>query len=346
MMGVIAAVIGSLAFAFAAVLQSMAAEWTARGQAREAAQTPGPVESKAHPSLRSTMQTAIKWPFLLGLLFDVIGFGATILSARMIPLFLSQSIIAARLVVTAVLAMVILNVALRTRDWIAGSVVIVALVMLAIGAGPEGSVNDTWMHWATLGATFVLFGLGLVLMRVLRAHIAAATGLVAGAMFGVMAVASRVLDGLAPFSLGQLLTDPALYGLALSGILGFYLFTVALQTGSVNGAAAALVVGETVIPGAIGILLLGDAIADGWVIPTTLAFVAAVIGGVIVSSSSAVQVVEHGEAAAFHRETRPRHLDAGHAESHDAESHDAGPSQIGPSQIGPSNTEHRPADRR
>ncbi|MGC4933100.1 EamA/RhaT family transporter [Gordonia sp. DT30] len=308
MMGVIAAVIGSIAFALAAVLQSMAAEWTARREADDPTATPGSVATQAPPSLRSTVRTIIRWPFLLGLLFDVVGFGATILSARLIPLFLSQSIIAARLVVTAVLAMLILHVALRRRDWIAGSVVIAALVLLAVGAGPEGTRNDYWMHWATLAATFVLFGLGLVLMRVLHKHIASATGLVAGAMFGVMAVASRVLYGVSPFSVSQLLTDPALYGLVLSGILGFYLFTVALQTGSVNGAAAALVVGETVIPGAIGILLLGDTINNGWEIPTIVAFVAAVIGGVIVSSSSAVQAVEHAEAAAYHHEHRPRQL--------------------------------------
>ncbi|RPA59492.1 DMT family transporter [Gordonia sp. L191] len=322
MAGVIAAVIGSVAFALAAVLQSMAAEWTARREAAEqraaapansggtATATTTKAAKRAHPSLRSTARTMIKWPFLLGLFFDVIGFGATILSARLIPLFLSQSIIAARLVVTAVLAMVILHVSLRTRDWFAGTVVIAALVLLAVGAGPEGTRNEQWMHWATLVATFVLFGLGLVLMRVLHKHIASATGLVAGAMFGVMAVASRVLHGLSPFSASHLLTDPALYGLAFSGILGFYLFTVALQTGSVNGAAAALVVGETVIPGAIGILLLGDTITNGWEIPTTIAFIAAVIGGVIVSSSSAVQAVEHAEAAAYHHEHRPRPLES------------------------------------
>ena len=104
-----------------------------------------------------------------------------------------------------------------------------------------------------------------------------------------------------------MLTDPALYALVFTGITGFYLFTVALQTGSVNGAAAALVVGETVLPGAVGILLLGDVVSDGWTISTALAFTAAVIGGVIVSSSSGVQAVEHGEAAAFHEPFHEQH---------------------------------------
>ncbi|MFT4044742.1 MAG: EamA/RhaT family transporter, partial [Gordonia sp. (in: high G+C Gram-positive bacteria)] len=279
--GIVVAVIGSLAFAGAAVLQALGADRTTRklatldaAESRCAAPTP-----TSHPSLRSTALTMATRPFLIGLVLDVVGFVATIASARLIPLFLSQSIIAARLVVTAVLALVFLGLALRIREWIAGIVVIAALVLLAAGAGPEGRINQTWMHWAVLAAGFVFFALGIGLARVLTRHIAATTGLVAGALFGVMAVASRILDGVSPYDITALFTDPALYALAFTGVSGFYLFIVALQTGSVNGAAAALVVGETVVPGAVGILLLGDGIEPGWGVVTGLSFTAAVIGG-------------------------------------------------------------------
>ena len=80
--------------------------------------------SKAHPSLRSTVATMLTVPFLVGFVFDIIGFVATILSARLIPLFLSQTIISARLVATALLAMVVLHVRLAMRDWIAGAAIV------------------------------------------------------------------------------------------------------------------------------------------------------------------------------------------------------------------------------
>src|SRR6478736_5799495 len=64
--------------------------------------------------------------------------------------------------------------------------------------------------------------------------------------------AVRVLDGVAPLRVGVLLTDPASWTIVIAGLGGFYLFTVALQLGSVNGAAAAVVVGETTVPGVIG----------------------------------------------------------------------------------------------
>lgn len=291
--GIIVAVIGSLSFAAAAVLQALGADRVAQ---RAAVREERRRSSKAHPSLRSTAATMTTAPFLVGFAFDIVGFVATIMSARLIPLFLSQTIISARLVATALLAMLVLKVGLRTRDWVAGAVVVASLVLLAISAGREGVDNEAWMHWATLVGGPLLFGVGIVVMRTLHRHIAAATGLIAGAVFGVMAVASRLLDGLSPFDPVALFTDPALYALVFSGIGGFYLFTVALQTGSVNGAAAALVVGQTVLPGALGIAFLGDGTRAGWAPVAIVAFVAAVIGGVMLASSDAVTAIEKGEA--------------------------------------------------
>ncbi|GAA1482315.1 membrane protein [Gordonia sinesedis] len=297
-LGIVVAVIGCLAFAAAAVLQALGADEVSR---RAAIREERLRATHAHPSLRSTAATMVTVPFLIGFVFDIIGFVATIASARMIPLFLSQTIISARLVATALLAMIVLKVSLALRDWISGSVVVVSLVLLAVAAGREGSVRDDWLHWAVLvaGPAMIAFGLLVIRIRLLHRHIAVAAGLIAGAVFGVMAIASRILDGVAPLDLGVLLTDPALYALIISGIGGFYLFTVALQTGSVNGAAAALVVGQTVLPGVIGIVVLGDVTRPGWEPVAIVAFVAAVVGGVLLASSGAVHAVEAADAAAI-----------------------------------------------
>ncbi|AZG46882.1 EamA/RhaT family transporter [Gordonia insulae] len=311
--GIIIAVIGSFAFAAAAVLQALGADQVAQ---RAAVREERRKSSKSHPSLRSTVATMLTVPFLVGFVFDIIGFVSTIMSARLIPLFLSQTIISARLVATALLAMVVLHVRLTMRDWIAGTVVIASLVLLAVSAGREGVDDDRWMHWAVLVAGPLLFGLGIVVMRVMHKHLAAAVGLIAGAVFGVMAVASRILDGLDPFSAGALFTDPALYALLFSGIGGFYLFTVALQTGSVNGAAAALVVGQTVLPGAVGIIFLGDVTRAGWGPVAIVAFAAAVLGGVVLASSTAVTAVESADATNLPRGYGhpPREIDRRKAE--------------------------------
>ena len=116
-----------------------------------------------------------------------------------------------------------------------------------------------------------------------------AAGLVAGVLFGAMAVAVRVVDGVDPLQPTVLLADPAAWAAAIAGVGGFYLFTVALQIGSVTGAAAALVAGETVVPGIVGVVLLGDTTVPGlgWLV--VIAFVGAVTGAVAVALFGAAE---------------------------------------------------------
>lgn len=85
-----------------------------------------------------------------------------------------------------------------------------------------------------------------------------------------------------------------------------YLHTVALQIGSVNGATAALVVGETVLPGAIGVLWLGDASRAGLAWMALLGFVLAVAGAVAVAwfGGPAAHVEEQPQQAAELTPTR------------------------------------------
>ena len=118
--GIIVAVIGALSFAAASVLQALGAERVAqRAQHRTELRSNTP-----HPTLRSTAATMLTVPFLIGFAFDIVGFVATIVSARLIPLFLSQTIISARMVATAVLAAIVLKVSLTWREWVSGAVAV------------------------------------------------------------------------------------------------------------------------------------------------------------------------------------------------------------------------------
>ena len=64
-------------------------------------------------------------------------------------------------------------------------------------------------------------------------------------------------------------------------------YSIALQRGSVTQATAPLVVGETVAPALVGLLLLGDHARPGW------GWVAAV--GFVLSVAGAVSLARHGE---------------------------------------------------
>ncbi|MHC3004472.1 hypothetical protein [Gordonia metallireducens] len=282
LIGILAAIFAALAYGTASVLQ-------ARGAQSVDDTGAGPGEA---PSLRSTIAAMLTVAFIAGMALDGIGFLGNMVAARMIPLFLAQPIVSANLVVTVVLATIVLKAKLSQRDWIAIGVVVVALVLLGFAAGDEGRKHEWWLHWAVLAAAVIILGLGAAILPRMQSRVAVLAGLSGGVLFGVLAVAVRILDGLDPFDLGELFTDPALYAIILAGPGGFYMFTVALQKGAVSAASASLVVGETVVPGVIGIVVLGDTVRDGWGPVAVVAFIAAVIGAVVVAMSPVVEEVE------------------------------------------------------
>ncbi|GAB2657699.1 membrane protein [Gordonia jinhuaensis] len=280
--GVVAAIIAALAYGTASVLQ-------ARGAHEVTEESAG---ASAAPTLRSTIAAMLTASFLVGISLDVLGFAGNLVADRLTPLFLAQTIVSANLVVTAVLATFVLDARLNRREWTAVVVVVVALVVMGLGAGHEGHRDHDWLHWALLVGGIVLLLLAMALIHMLPTGVAVVAGLSGGILFGLMAVAIRILRGIEPFDLVALLTDPAAYAVVICGIGGFYLFTVALQTGAVSAASAAIVVGETVVPGALGIALLGDTTRPGWGAVTVIAFVAAVAGAVTIAMSSAVRASE------------------------------------------------------
>lgn len=293
LIGVAAAVVACVSYGSASVLQAYG---TRRAAEAESDQTTGA------PTLRSTISAALTPAFITGMVLDSLGFAGSLVSARLIPLFLSQTIICANLVVTAVLGIGVLGVRLHTRDWLAIGAVVVSLCVLGVTAGHRGAGGtEPELHWGLLWASVLILVGGIGLIRMLGARAAMAAGLIAGILFGAMAVAVRVADGVDPFRIGILVSDPASWTIAIAGAGGFYLFTVALQLGSVNGAAAAVVVGETVVPGIIGVVLLGDAAERGlgWLV--ALAFIGAVAG--------AVSVAIFGAADQTHAPSPPARLE-------------------------------------
>ncbi len=294
LIGLMAAALASLGYGTASVLQAYGAR---RSEAEAASEGQQEVTATGAPTLRSTISAALTPTFIAGMVLDSLGFLGSIVAARLIPLFLSQTIISANLVVTAVLGVFILGVRLGRRDWTAIATVVVSLVVLGLTAGHLGDRPAAWaLHWGVLAAAVVILGAGVALIRVVGARAAVPAGLIAGTLFGLMAVGVRVVDGVDPLQAGVMLTDPAFWTIVIAGVGGFYLFTVALQLGSVNGAAAAVVVGETVVPGVIGVLLLGDTARPGLLWLGGVAFLGAVAGAVAVAMLGATEQA-HGAAS-------------------------------------------------
>lgn len=289
--GVAAALLACVGYGVSSVLQAYGARKSAAA-ARDRGAV-GHVTASGGPTLRSTISAGLTAAFIAGIVLDVVGFAGSAVSARLIPLFLSQTIISANLVVTAVLGIAVLGIGLHTRDWISIATVIVSLSVLGAAAGQRGDVHaDRFVHGLVLAGAVLILLAGIELSRRLGSRSAVLAGLIAGVLFGVLAIAIRVLDGLEPLHPATLLADPASWAVVVAGVGGFYLHTVALQLGSVNGATAALVVGETVVPGIVGVVFLGDRAHPGlgWLV--VLGFVGAVAGAVAVAMFGAAITAE------------------------------------------------------
>lgn len=280
--GLVAAVSASACYGTGSVLQAVGSRKSARREAAVASATA--TTQHGGPSLSSTAKAAVTWEFLVGTVLDFVGFGLGALAARLLPLFLSQTVISANLVITAVLGIRLLGIRLNRPEWASIAVVCSSLVLLAAAAGHEGGVHTPIStHWWLLAASALLIGGGSLAVRWMGSRAAIPAGLLSGLGFGAVGVGVRVLNGADPLDLSALLTDPALYAILLAGVGGMYLHTVALQIGSVNGATAALVVGETVVPGILGVIWLGDASRPGYSWLAIFGFALAVAGAVAVA---------------------------------------------------------------
>ncbi|MFJ2868519.1 hypothetical protein [Kitasatospora sp. NPDC087314] len=295
--GLVTAVAASACYGTGSVLQAVGSRRSAREEAAKGATTN--TTEHGGPSLSSTAKAAVTWEFILGTVLDLIGFGLGALAARLLPLFLSQTIISANLVITAVLSIKLLGIRLKQLEWASIGVLCSALVLLAVSAGPEGGHHaEMAFHWWLLVVTTVLLVGGSLLVRRMGSKGAIVAGLLSGLGFGALGVGVRILNGIDPFDLAKLLSDPALYAILVGGLGGMYVHTVALQIGSVNGATAALVVGETVLPGAIGVLWLGDSSKSGLGWLGVVGFLLAVVSAVGVAYFGQDTHGAPGEAAA------------------------------------------------
>ena len=109
-------------------------------------------------ALSATVAAALTPTFICGMVLDVVGFVGSVVAARLIPLFLSQTIMSANLVVTAILGVVVLGVRLRPRDVVAIVVVVGSLCVLGLTAGHTGGDDaPPAVHWGVFAASVCSF---------------------------------------------------------------------------------------------------------------------------------------------------------------------------------------------
>jgi drug/metabolite transporter (DMT)-like permease len=265
--GMVCALFAAVCFGVASAMQAVAAR-AAR-------------DDRAGIDPRLLIRLLGQWRYVVGIGLDALGFVAQVAALRSLPLFLVQAMMAGSIAVTAVLATRLFGVVLSRVEWGSVAVVCAGLALLGSSAQQEGAAHvGSLFHYSLLAVSLVLAVFGVVAGQLADPARTAMLGLIAGLSWGTLGIAVRVLPSLSP---AALVRDPATYTLIVGGILGAWFYASALQRGGVVAATATMLIGETVPPALVGVLLLGDHARPGWLPVAAAGFVIALAGALVLA---------------------------------------------------------------
>lgn len=260
-MGYVAALAGMLLYGVASVMQAYAAK-------------------------RASGAAVLRHPgYVGGLVCDGLAWVCSVIALATMPLFLVQSLLAGSLAVTVLLAVPVLGVKPTRRDVLAIAVVTVGLVLVSASAATEStSPVPEWFPGVLMGAAVLVVVLSAALYR--RGG-TVALAVLAGLGFSAAALGARAAHlGEEPWL--TTLENPLTWTVLVAGICGAVMYARSLERGAIGPATATLWVVEVVVPGAIGLLWLGDAVRPGWG-PAALVGIAAAIAGCAALAHSPAQ---------------------------------------------------------
>jgi len=225
------------------------------------------------------LRLARNWPFVLGTGLDTGAGGLLLFATHYLPLFLVQSVIASSVVVTFLVERIFKHRMVTRQAYVALALVVGGLVLLASSATVEhvGPISAT-VRWSIIGAVVPILVLGGACSRSNKPASAVLLGMLSGMAFGGTAVTGRIL--LVPSPFWHVVMNPVLYAYAAYGIVGILLFTLALQRTSATKVATIVVVTETLLPAAVGLILLGDSVRQGTALFAAVGVVLTVAGAI------------------------------------------------------------------
>jgi drug/metabolite transporter (DMT)-like permease len=211
-----------------------------------------------------------------------LGAVAQYVAIQRLPLYLAQAATSGALLFTALASAWFLHEWPGRTEWLGLVAVCVGLGLLALAAGPVGGHRiEAGLVPGMLAGGAVLLLAALAVGRLRGGRGGVLIGLLSGTSFAGVPVAARVL--VAPYLRWQTLA--VVVALAVFGLLGFVLYTIALQRAPVNASSAPLILTESALPAILGLALFDDGIRPGWTWAVVVGLVLGMAGAVTVSAS-------------------------------------------------------------
>ncbi len=245
---------------------------------------------QARGTRAATGRTGLVHPLVaVGLALDGACFLLSLVAYARVPLFVVQTVLAAALVVTVLLAPRLLGVAARRTDLVAAGAVVLSLAVLAAAAGDQPPRTPPGGFTGSLLTCTI--ALGAVTAIALWRGPAWLLALLAALGYSGVALAARGAHG---GSLVAVVTQPLALVVVGCGAVAVLAYLGALRRGSAGLAAAVVAVVEVLVPGTLGIAVLGDTVRAGWAVAAALGVAAAVVGCVVLAGSPATAAAETG----------------------------------------------------
>jgi hypothetical protein len=268
--GMLVGVLLGILFAFAAmVLNTCGALLQADGARRATRRRPAAVQPR----------------YLSGLAVDLVAWMGAVLALRTLPVFAVQAVIGGTIALTAVINARLVGVRLPTSTQVAVAACLAGLVLVAASAGAEAPPVRQRGVDVVLLVSVLLLGVAVLVLR--QGKHAWPLALVSGLGFGGSALsvrAAHVQTG-EGFDLVLLLGQPSTYLLIGFWLVGMVGYTAALARGDVGAVTAVFTVTEVLVPGMVGIQLLGDPVRPGWGWVLAIGLAAAVAGTVSIAKA-------------------------------------------------------------
>jgi hypothetical protein len=232
-----------------------------------------------------TRPAAVQPRYLAGMLLDLMAWGFAVMALRVLPVFAVQAVIGGTIALTAVVGARLIGARLPTATRLAVTACLAGLVLVAASAGSEQPPVHRSGVDVVLLASVLLLAVAVLVLR--QGKHAWPLALVSGLGFGGGAVSVRAAhvqtgDGL---DLALLLGQPSTYLVVGFWLVGMVGYTAALGRGDVGAVTAVFTVAEVLVPGMVGIQLLGDPVRPGWGWVLALGLAAALAGTVAIAKA-------------------------------------------------------------
>jgi hypothetical protein len=231
-----------------------------------------------------TKPAAIQPRYLAGVLLDLVAWGFAVMALRVLPVFAVQALIGGTIALTAVVSARLIGARLPMATRLAVTACLAGLVLVAASAGSEQPPVHRPGVDVVLLASLLLLAVGVLVLR--QGKHAWPLAVVSGLGFGGGAVsvrAAHVQTG--DVDLALLLGQPSTYLVVGFWLVGMVGYTAALSRGDVGAVTAVFTVTEVLVPGMVGIWLLGDPVRPGWGWVLAFGLAAALAGTVVIAKA-------------------------------------------------------------